>query len=835
MKRQLTALLLSSIVLCSSVASRPVFSQDMVTLDRILNPLPEFDPFEQAPALPTYFPDEIDKRAREVLIDTLTNRKEALEDHLRFFKSEDGRLQKQHGTMTGLTEHVQDLVNNTIQDRERYLAAQKQALKQTSSAQRKKYLESIINHDDLNQAEQLMRQSSTNYWGGMLNRLLSAVDLVGIASGNYVGAAVETAVSQLYALADRDISVEDRRALARDLDHLKRFPDDRRNAEILKRANRMESRKKNALVKKQIGKSKEASVKGDLDKALFHAELASFLDPESREVEKTLRQVTELANEQQEARKKGLTAIQEQNAPLEQQEDVKPLLQALTLRDPDLAGRVAAAIQKKYRGKPLADGARDAEAVAMEMEGGHEAAKKIVEQLARSSVTPAAKQRAAALLRSAEYNLLASFRNARDERRLQSMKYVLLGEELLKKNLIYGAGAAAAAGPAGAATLGAVNALMMGNNLVQVLSNNPVSAQPVIDAGVAYVRNHPQSENATEIYKFLADAYEERGLFDKAVSYHELAGTPKEKIAAIKEKAAKALLNAAAKSKSRESQEYYLTSVMDLYPESPGAEEATKKLAALVKDENHGLRMSKKFLIDNPELYGPSGLGLKHSLLDGNPRNMELAERGANLLNERELLLYYQTPWGVRSQNYSLTKEMSDRFFMALRQKNHETAIADVNQRAKGSVGGIANLPLPILRGQREQRHEKSEPGDEATLALVREAGGPTPRFSKVLDHELLSETEKDAASKYQLPPIQGSVSASRFTLSGSLPAGLWGNRLAIGTDQRSPFAGMQLPIPLLEGFIPVDFLVQGRPGGVSIYPKIHGREDRGEDAELYR
>ena len=109
----------------------------------------------------------------------------------------------------------------------------------------------------------------------------------------------------------------------------------------------------------------------------------------------------------------------------------------------------------------------------------------------------------------------------------------------------------AAAGPAAAVTLGAMNALLVGNNVVNVLTNNPVSSQPIIDAGVAYVRNHPQSSNAADVYKILADAYEERGMFEKAVGYHQLAGTPKEKLEGLKEKAAKALLTAANNSKGK--------------------------------------------------------------------------------------------------------------------------------------------------------------------------------------------------------------------------------------------------------------------------------------------
>jgi hypothetical protein len=67
------------------------------------------------------------------------------------------------------------------------------------------------------------------------------------------------------------------------------------------------------------------------------------------------------------------------------------------------------------------------------------------------------------------------------------------------------------------------------------------------------------------------------------------------------------------------------------------------------------------------------------------------------------------------------------------------------------------------------------------------------------------------------------------------MPAGIWGDRITLGNDARSPYAGMQLPIPLLQGFIPVDFMIQGRPGRFSIFPKIHIFKEQTEDKELYR
>lgn len=804
-------------------------------IDRILNPLPEFDPFEKPPVAPQFFPDEVDKRARELLIDSLTNRKAGIEEHVKFFQTEDRRLQKQHGSSTGLAEPAQDLLNNTINERERYLAAQRQALKNTSSPERKKYLQAIIDEDDLTRADQLTRQSSVNELGGVFNRLLSSVDLVGVASGNYVGAAAETAIGQAYSLLNSEMSVEERRALARHMDHLKRYPNNPRNGKIVKEIEELEKKKTAALIRKQLDHSKQAAQKGDTDKALFYAEIASYLDGRSKTAQAELQRLSKFYLHQMERQNHGLSAQVEKAASAEQQEDVEELLRALSLRDQQKIAEQAANLEKKYAGRALAESARDALSVALEMQGRHDEAKKIIERLASSAKTPGAQTRAAALLQSPEYNLLATFQEARSERRAESVKYVLLGEDLLKKNLIYAAGAVAAAGPAGAVTLGAANAMMVGNNLINVLSNNPVSAQSVIDAGVAYVRNHPGSDSATEVYKILADTYEEKGMIDKAIGYHELAGTPKEKLSALKQKAATALLNAATKSKGRGTQEYYLTTLIDQYPESPAAAEATRKLAELAKTDNHGLRMSKQFLKENPELFGPAGLGLKATLFDGNPRNMELADRGVNVTGDNELLIYYQTASGVRSQSYRLPRQTSERFFVTLRQKNHAVAMADAGQRAKGSVGGIKNLPMPIIQGARPNAGEPEQERDDTTFSFVREASAHAPAFPKVLDHEMLSENERNPDGKYSLPPIQGSVSASRFSMSGTLPAGLWGNQIGIGGDHKGSFAGVQLPIPLLQGFMPVDFMVQGRPGGVSVYPRIHMRDDKGEDQELYK
>ena len=63
--------------------------------------------------------------------------------------------------------------------------------------------------------------------------------------------------------------------------------------------------------------------------------------------------------------------------------------------------------------------------------------------------------------------------------------------------------------------------------------------------------------------------------------------------------------------------------------------------------------------------------------------------------------------------------------------------------------------------------------------------------------------------------------------LARKLAASRPGAHADFGSDVRA--------VAVLSAFIPVDFMVQGRPGGISLYPKIRTGADSGADPELYR
>jgi tetratricopeptide (TPR) repeat protein len=806
-------------------------------LERILNPLPDYNPFDSGPPPPQFFPDQVDSRVHRALIDSLINGGKALKDHAAYFTEKDTELTGSRGMVTGLTGHVLDLLHETIEDRQEFLAAQKENLASASSEKQKRFTESIIRNDELTQADRLLRKSKANRLGGLFNRLLGSVDLIDVLSGSYVGAAVDSTVSELLAVGSTVMSIEERKALTLYREYLKRYPDDPLRDEVLRRIEALDGKKKTVLVERQLKKARAALGHGENTRAEIAYEVAAFIDPESPKVKEGMDQLRERMERQQETRQDGLSVSDDprnKEADEEENLDLLDLLQALTLRNPEKIEAQAAVMAEKYQGTPLGESAGEALAVALEIKGQHEEAKKLLQKIADSAASLHEKKRAEALLESSEYNLLAAFHDARSQRRLQTVKFFLLGEDFLEKNLLLGTGPLVTQGLAGASSWGAANLLMVGTNLFELLTSNPVSQRPIIDKGMAYIRSHPESADAEGVYAVLAEAYEEAGRYDKAIAYYRMGVAPENKIAELQEKAAGALLQAAEDSDQTSKKELYLMGILKYYPESAAAKDATRRLAELPKIENRGLRISKKFFMENPELHNTEGLSLKPTLFDGDISNMELANKGVNLLGNDACLFHFQTPWGIQSRVYPVEKRTVERFGLALRKKHYEIAMMDVHTRPEGSPGGIANLPSRLLREGHGREGKPSEDG--ADLAMVRRATNPAPLYPKVLDHQLLSESENDRGGTFSLPPVQGSISGGGFNISGKLPTTLWGDRVTIGTDKKSSFAGFQLPIPLIEDFIPVDFLFSVRPGRPSISPRIHrfGKDEIG-DADLYR
>ncbi len=833
---QLLYLALSFMIVMTGWAQEDPGSSDRF-MERILDPVPEFNPFDQRVRYqPKYFPDETDKRIRQAIIDSLTEPESSLQDHVHFFTEKDNQLMEERKTVTGLTEHVIDLHNNTITDREAYLRAQKKALDAATSEEQKKLIRSRIRNDELAQACEMLRRSKTNKWAFFVNQFLKSVDIVNILSGSYATAAADATISQLAALRSNKMPYEERKALDLYLKYLKRYPNDPHRQKVEKIVADLQNKKQKDLTHQHIKEAEDAMDRGEVTRAELHYEMAILIDPESKKARKDYHKLRERIKEESEETQESLSSPKKQiktNGVQIHDAQLIQLMYALALRNPKSVEVYAKAIERRYPGSSIGESAREARVVALEIQGKHDAARKMLRKIARSSKSPEQRKRAKVLLESPEYNKLTLLHKAQNRHQLDTVRYILLGDNFLEKNLLMSARPFIYQGVGGVSTMGFANLMFMSSNLFHVLTADPISNQPIIDKGVDYIRSHPNSENANDVYRILAKAYEDVGAYHKSIAYYRMSGSAsEEKISKLKETAAKVLLRRAEQSQSNYNKEMYLRWVLDMYPETPASKKAIGKLAKLVKLENRGTRISKKFLMEYPELYNLEGLGLKSILFDGNPNNIELADRGVNLLNRSEIILHFETPWGSQSKAYLVKTETIERFQRALRKRHYDIAMEDVHIRPKGSPGGITQLPSEFLT---EKRAPKAKELDDTNLTLVKRVGGDEPpTFQKVLDYKLVTEHEKNGGSKFKLPSLQGSVSTGGFNLSGNLPESIGGDKISLGTDGTTPIGGLQLPIPLLQDFIPVDFLLQGSTGRPSLIPQIHRYRTKG-DRTLYR
>jgi tetratricopeptide (TPR) repeat protein len=385
---------------------------------------------------------------------------------------------------------------------------------------------------------------------------------------------------------------------------------------------------------------------------------------------------------------------------------------------------------------------------------------------------------------------LAGVREAEWEHDKQTLKYLFPGSGFVKDNFIVAGTQVATEGLVGVATFGALTILQTGAKLFNLIFGNPVSQQGVITEAEKYLHDTPPAERSPEVYEVLAKAYEKEGRPDKAISYYQLAGK-EERIPGLQERAGEALLQMATRSAHQEQKENYLRTLLQNYPRTKAAREAARQLRELALPENRGLRLSKEFLKENSDLAGSQGLGLKRELFDGDPDNVELSDEGITLLPTGEVALRLQSDQGPRTKIYAVPDAAWEQFWRRFREKGYEQA---------------------ATRGDRG-------------LALLAQG-------AEAADVTLQGTREKNDQEGWRmLPYLSGSIGGSGIDVRGTLPKEVAGTRVAFGNDQRSAYVGVEVPMP----FVPVDFLLLGRNGMPSLYPRIRLPQQELKDEELYR
>ncbi len=168
----------------------------------------------------------------------------------------------------------------------------------------------------------------------------------------------------------------------------------------------------------------------------------------------------------------------------------------------------------------------------------------------------------------------------------------------------------------------------------------PGAAETAVHAR-AYLAANPRGAPAQEVRDWLEEFERDRENWVGALRVAE--GRPNARDAeldVLRERAAEQALRVASGEKRSDLRARLLANVVRAFPETRAAGLAGRAAREHVADHTaHALRLSRGFLVENPDVAGPAGLDLAAALLDGDPRNGELHPDGVALVGGREVAI----------------------------------------------------------------------------------------------------------------------------------------------------------------------------------------------------
>ena len=173
---------------------------------------------------------------------------------------------------------------------------------------------------------------------------------------------------------------------------------------------------------------------------------------------------------------------------------------------------------------------------------------------------------------------------------------------------------------------------------------SPISEKPDFDRPVAitayrYLDREPEGYYKDELSRWLFDYESKRKNWNAALRMADYFPRfdPEERSELV-EKAAEQQIEIARRSKRRDRRGSTLRQAVREFPESEAGHRAG--VAAREQRDNataQSIRMTRGFLIENPQVSGPRALGIRSELIDGDSANGELHPRGVSFIGGRYL------------------------------------------------------------------------------------------------------------------------------------------------------------------------------------------------------
>jgi hypothetical protein len=169
-------------------------------------------------------------------------------------------------------------------------------------------------------------------------------------------------------------------------------------------------------------------------------------------------------------------------------------------------------------------------------------------------------------------------------------------------------------------------------------ASTPGAAETAVHAR-QYLADNPGGAHAGEVRDWLEDFERDRENWVGALRVAE--GRPNgsdAELDVLRERAAEQALRVASDEKRSDLRARLLGNVVRTFPETrAGAEAGRAAREQVVEHTPHTVRLSRGFLLENPDVAGPAGLDLSPALLDDDPKNGELHPDGVTWVGGREL------------------------------------------------------------------------------------------------------------------------------------------------------------------------------------------------------
>jgi len=641
---------------------------------------PSDSPLEPLPSVGAYAPDEPDRLARDLATEALAGRQERARRILAELEAWDATRRADDQPPTGLVPVARDLVHAALGDPLAYRRAARELLEREDLGPGlRNRLEAAVEDDPLLLANRRLRDERMKDVAQVFNAVVGSAARSATAGVRGAWGFTRSVTNLILSERQEDeLALRERQALAHRKRFLEQHPDSPRAPEIARLVEESQQRWYRTRRDHALRQARQAAEKGRWSRALVMAQRAERYAPEDAEVVELRDEAAERMLHRREEHARSLAA-DPATAALDRDPRALELAVALLHPEGDVAGAADALLEAEPEGA-LADEARYAHALAVAESPAPQTEDRgweHLEELADADPARANMARhAAAAVHSPHQNPWRAFEKARAANRRGKLAWIFFGS--------LGSGPPDHDLPAGVdwavAFPGYIEALLsIPNRLVSYpwMRPWPFGKRPATLAR-RYLERHPQGAHARQAAHWLEGWEKRRGnpLGAWRVA-EEHGGYAPHEIADLRDEAAEQALEAA---RGQKRGDLRLAMLRQVARDFEGTS-AGKRAGLLARQHLEGataqrIRITRQFLLENPQVAGPQGLGLRPGLLDDDPSNGELHREGVVLTGGRTAELHFVGESGEHSDpSVKQTRTLGQRRLSRLVSLLDETAI----------------------------------------------------------------------------------------------------------------------------------------------------------------